>query len=136
MTGLLPPIAQADAASAPFFEALAEGRVVIQRCQVCATAQLGQYRCVNCRSDALAWITVSGVGSIHSFTRIHLAYHPYFADHLPYAAGVIALAEGPRLYARIEGAPIHIDAPGTLRIDRLDHGVAVPVFYLDPTSEG
>jgi len=48
-------------------------------------------------------VPASGRGTIYSFTRVHTAHHPAFADRLPFTGGIVELEEGPRLFAPLVG---------------------------------
>ncbi|MDB5671675.1 MAG: hypothetical protein JWO25_2634 [Alphaproteobacteria bacterium] len=128
---ILPPIALPDEASLPFFEGLAHGHLSVQLCGRCGTAQLGNPECSDCGSTALDWRPASGRGTIHSFTRIHIAYHQAFADLVPYWTGLIELEEGPRLFGRLlcdAGVRPRTDGPVEVVIEQLGDEVFVPNF--------
>ncbi|MDB5451523.1 MAG: hypothetical protein JWO33_101 [Caulobacteraceae bacterium] len=97
------PHAEADAVSGPFFEGLADGRLMIQRCRVCGTGQLGRDHCLKCRSEDLAWEAASGLGQVYSFVIMHTVFHPAFAGEVPYNVVMVELDEGPRVLANLEG---------------------------------
>lgn len=97
------PVPEPDAASAHFFAALDEGRIALLRCLDCGTHHLGVLACDECGGSRFETEQASGEGTVHSFTRLHMAHHPAFADELPLVAGVVELAEGPRLFARLLG---------------------------------
>jgi uncharacterized OB-fold protein len=133
----LPPIAMPDEASAPFFEGLARGHLSVQVCGQCGTAQLGSPDCSHCGSTALEWRPASGRGTIHSFTRIHIAYHPAFADLVPYWTGLIELEEGPRLFGRLltgDGARPRTGGPVEVAIEQVADDAFVPNFRCLPGS--
>ena len=104
------PRAEPDALSGPFFAALAEGRLAVQRCADCGTRQLNQERCLTCCGEDLAWSPASGAGHVHSFVVMHTVFHPAFAGEVPYVVALVELEEGPRVFANIEGL-----APGDMR---------------------
>lgn len=99
------PAPEPDAASAHFFAALDAGRIALLRCLDCGTHHLGVLACDECGGSRFETVAASGAGTVHSFTRLHMAHHPAFADDLPLVAGVVELAEGPRLFARLLGEP-------------------------------
>jgi len=126
-----PPIPEPDINSVPFFEGLAEGRLLVQICGRCGTAQLGHPDCDACGHAALEWQPASGRGTIYSFTRMHLSYHPAFADLVPYFAGIVALEEGPLLYGRFvvaEGTKVAIGQPVVAEIVHFEGAGAFPIF--------
>lgn len=106
------PVPVADSASAHFFHSLDEGRLDLLVCQQCGTAHLAISACDICGSIEFSSEPASGSGTIYSFTRVHIAHHPAFADRLPFCGGIVELAEGPRLFAPLIGdGPISVGAP-------------------------
>ena len=94
--------------------ALADGRLMFQRCGRCAHAWLPpREHCPNCLSPAFAWEQASGEAKVVSWVVYHRAYHPAFADRVPYNVVVAELAEGPRLISNVVG----IDRDDGLGID-------------------
>jgi uncharacterized OB-fold protein len=87
--------------SRPFWEAAAEGRLVLQSCAACGKVRhYPRFLCDACYSDAVAWKPASGRGAIHSWTVAHYAYHPAFAPELPYTLVTVDLEEGVRALGR------------------------------------
>ncbi len=129
------PLPLPDAVSAPYWQALSQGRLTFQRCARCGGAWLPpRPECPHCLSADWAWEDAGGRAKLISWVVYHVAYHPAFADRLPYNVAVVELAEGPRLISSIVG----IDDAETLRIDQAltlaigqEHGVAVARFRPD-----
>lgn len=120
------PLPVVEPLSQPFWDAAAQGRLVVQACADCGHRQLpAALSCVACRGRALEWVEVSGRGAVHTFTVMHRAYHPAFADELPYNVSIIELDEGPLLLSNVVGVP-----SGELRI-----GQRVEVFF-EPAGDG
>lgn len=98
---------------ADFRDALAQGRLTIQRCTPCGHAWLPQReRCPSCLSGAWRREDASGRGSVVSWVVYHRAYHPAFADRVPYNVAIVELDEGPRMISNVVG----IDGDQGLRI--------------------
>jgi hypothetical protein len=94
--------------------ALAEGRLTFQRCSRCANAWLPpRDHCPRCLSPEWGWEDASGDAKVVSWVVYHRAYHPAFADRVPYNVVVAELAEGPRLISNVVG----IDGADGLAID-------------------
>jgi uncharacterized OB-fold protein len=55
-------------------------------------------------------VELSGRGTVYSCTTLHAAAEPFQAD-LPFQIAIVALEEGPRLTARIEGERVKIGDP-------------------------
>lgn len=93
-----------DEASQPFFEAAAEGKLLIKHCAACNRYLAPQAEfCDNCLSDAVTWRAASGRGTVYSFIINHQAGHPGFASLVPYNIIVVELEEGPRLNSNYLG---------------------------------
>jgi uncharacterized OB-fold protein len=87
-----------DPIGAAYWEALDAGELRFQRCRTCATPWLPPMSaCPVCLSEDWAWERASGAGTVVASTVFHRAYHPAFADRLPYSVSLVELDEGPRL---------------------------------------
>jgi len=131
-TILAVPLPQPDAVSAPYWDALEQGRHVFQRCNVCGNAWLPpRHECPRCLRSDYAWEDAGGAARLISWVVYHTAFHPAFKPRLPYTVAVVELAEGPRLISNIAGAAdpeaLHIDQPLRLTIER-EGGVAIPRY--------
>lgn len=114
MSDILAP--RADVDSAPFWAAVREHRLTLQRCDEC-----GRYRfparpiCPDCRSWKFTWPEVSGRGRVLSWVVTHHVTHPAFARQLPYEVLFVELAEQPGLamYGNLRpaGAPVTSGMP-------------------------
>lgn len=113
-----------------FWEAAAEGRLVIQRCKACRRLRHPPMpACPHCRS--LEWDTIDseGRGTLVTFTVVHRPVVPPFKA--PYVVGVVALAEGTRLVAELVGveAPqVSIGMPLVVDFLRDGDSLTLPVF--------
>lgn len=114
-----------DPESAPYWVGAASGRLEMQRCGACGeVAFYPRARCPTCRSDALRWETMIGLGHVYSFTIVHRAPDVALADSVPYVVALVDIDEGARMMTNIVGCP-----PGSVRI-----GMRVEVRF-EPTSE-
>ena len=94
--------------------AIADGRLTFQRCDECANAWLPpRDQCPRCLSPEFSWEDASGDAVVVSWAVYHRAYHPAFADRVPYNVVVAQLAEGPRMITNV----IEIDGAQGLAID-------------------
>ena len=92
------PLPTPTPTSAPFWDALKDGVVKLQKCDDCdAWVFYPRSRCPNCLSDALTWHTVSGLGTLYTFTIARQPTSPHFAGEVPQRLGVVELDEGVRL---------------------------------------
>ena len=84
--------------SQPFWDGCARGELVVQRCTHCRTLRhYPQPLCPACHAAEHDWAPLSGRGEIYSYTVAHRAFHPAWADHVPYVLATIELDEGVRM---------------------------------------
>jgi uncharacterized protein len=108
-----PPISSVrlvtDRWTRPFWDAAADHRLVAPRCAEC-----GRFRmpptpfCPGCHSQVLEWPTLSGRGTIYSYTVVTRAIVPGTEDSIPYVPAVISLdgADETRLISNVVDVPI------------------------------
>ncbi len=88
----------------PHFDAMGEGKVLVQHCPDCDTwLAPGAFVCENCGSTAITWRQASGLGEIYSYVVMHRSFDPAFEGLVPYNVCLIELEEGPRLLANVVG---------------------------------
>ena len=130
------PLPQPTEEAQPFFDALLEGRLTIQRCTACgALSHPPKAMCSACHGKAFDWRPMSGKGEVYSYVVTHQAVHPAFVDHTPMATVEIELAEGPRLVSNLVDVPadeIEIGLPVQVVFEDIGNGVVVPLFRLRP----
>ncbi|MGE0878813.1 MAG: Zn-ribbon domain-containing OB-fold protein [Acidimicrobiia bacterium] len=104
----------------PYWDALHDHRVVIQRCSSCRHwVHYPRIRCPFCGGAELRFEEVSGNGTVYSFTVTRQATAPFFADEVPQKIAIVELDCGVRLTSTIV-----TDRPETVRAgDRV-----TPVF--------
>ena len=104
--------AASDGLNAEFYAHCARGELRLQRCSACQRwRHPPRVRCAQCGSDVWQWERTSGRGIVYTWTVVHQAMVPMFAEDLPYAVVVVELTEGPRLVTAVRGI-----APADLRI--------------------
>jgi len=114
-----------------FFEGAREGKLLIQRCTSCGRLRHPPLpACANCQS--LEWDTVeaSGKGELYSYVVVHHPQVPAF-DY-PLVIGLVALEEGTRLVAGLDGvdpADVRIGMPVEASIVTFDDELSLPVFH-------
>jgi uncharacterized protein len=116
----------------PYWTGLAEGELRHQSCRQCGNAWLpAREECPRCLADDWAWKPASGRGRIISWVVYHQAFHPAFADRLPYNVAVVELDEGPRLITNVlaPAEDLTIEHPVVLQVED-ESGVSVPRFRL------
>jgi uncharacterized OB-fold protein len=105
------PVPIPDALSAPFFDGARRGKLMLLRCDACATFQsplpyIGvplRSRCVECFAGELAWAPASGAATLYSFAIMHQLYDEAFAAEIPYNIAVVETEEGVRLTSQVVG---------------------------------
>ena len=107
----------------PFWDALREERVILQRCGACDSwVYYPRARCPRCLSGDLTWTEVSGRGHLFSYTITHQPTTYQFADEMPQVIAIVELDEGPRLTTTIVGA-VHGELTlGAKVVPVFDHG--------------
>ena len=113
-----------DAFTRPYWEAAAQGRLLLRRCDSCGRAHhYPREFCPHCWSEDVVWEQASGDAVLYTWSVVHVNDLPPFRDRLPYVAAVVDLAEGPRMMTAVVGCD-----PATLRV-----GMALHVSL--PTAE-
>jgi uncharacterized OB-fold protein len=110
------PRPQADDESAFFWDALAEHRLLLQGCAAC-----GRHRfppmpsCPWCAAPGADVVESPGTGEIYSWVTVHRPLGNAFAADVPYTIAAVTLAEGCRVFARVEAdaASVHAGLPVT-----------------------
>lgn len=120
------PRPQASPESAPYWAALREHRLLVQRCTRCG--KLRHYPrplCDACYAFDYDWLEASRRGTVHTWTVSHHAFDPAFKSALPYTTVTVDLTEGVRLQA-----PLRDGDPARLR-----PGLAVMIAFDDIDAE-
>jgi len=122
--------------TAPFWEAAAEGRLVVERCTDCGAESFPPRGiCRRCRSREVGWAEVAGPGTVHSFTVNHQRWLPDL--EVPYAVVLVEFADHPgvRVVGRLRGcepAEVAIGMAVDVGFEEGPGGVAVPSFVARP----
>jgi uncharacterized OB-fold protein len=116
----------------PFWDGLAVDEVRLQQCRACdAWVFYPRPRCSTCLSDNLDWHTVSGRGTVYTYTVARQATHPAFADQVPQLLAVVELAEGVRITTTLVGLrsdDVRIGLPVTPVFDHGSNGITLLRF--------
>jgi uncharacterized OB-fold protein len=126
MPGPLPAPAPYVADEArPFWDATAEGRLLLQRCPSCGThVYYPRFVCPRCHAHELEWVEASGKGTVYSATLTTRGILDY-KDCGPYVLALVELEEGPKMMTII------VDTDGT----EVAIGQSVEVVFHD-TGQG
>ena len=120
-----------DQETAPFWEALAGGKLLLKWCLDCGRPHYWPRDfCPFCWSARTEWRPASGRGTVFATTVIRQAALPPFSERLPYNVAVVELEEGPRLVTNVVGVPpdeVRIGQPVELAAE--PHGdIGLPLF--------
>jgi len=112
--------------SKPFWDAAAEGRFLIKRCNGCKQAHwYPRAICPFCFSEDTVWEESPGEGVIYTYSVMHRS------PTGPYAIGYVTLNEGPAVMTNFVGvAPdgLSIGQRVKVRFQETEGGPPVPVF--------
>lgn len=98
------PLPRIEGDAAPFWRALAAGRIELPRCTGCARwIFYPRSFCPACLSSDVSWQPLAGSGHVYTFTIVRKPTVPWFFASAPYVYAVVELAEGVRLPTRIVG---------------------------------
>jgi uncharacterized OB-fold protein len=117
----------------PFWEGCQQGKLLLQYCTECHRHQFyPRLYCMQCGSNAVRWVEVSGYGIIYSYTIIHQNKSPEFVNDTPYNIAIVQqLQEGPRMLSNIvdiDPAELRVDLPVTVVFDRVTDMITLPRF--------
>jgi uncharacterized OB-fold protein len=89
----------------PFWNALRERRIIVQRCSSCATARYpASPICPSCLSREHTWDDIEQDGELWSYVVYRRALAPAFADDVPYVIGIVEVADSLHITARIDAS--------------------------------
>ncbi len=88
-----------------FYKFLQQGKLLAGKCVKCGKIHLPpRPLCDNCYSKEFQWVTVSGKGTLVTYTVINIAPQQ-FQDLTPYAVGIVQLENGLKIPGMIQGIP-------------------------------
>jgi uncharacterized OB-fold protein len=123
-----PPLPDADwEPLRGFWAGAAAGELRIPRCTACGVfCWYPRERCPHCAATAFAWTPTSARGTLFSWAVVRRALYEPFAPLVPYATGLVALAEDPavRIVTRLVDCE-----PSELRVDMPVHAVFRPLAF-------
>ena len=123
------PIPANEDITRPFWEAAKRRELIIPYCNSCSNLFFYPREvCPNCFSKDLAWKTMSGKGSVYTYTHVRQSVHPSFQSENGLIYALIELGEGQEAEIReiayksgmrIKG--FRADIAGILRVAILCH---------------
>ncbi len=109
----------------PYWDAAAEGKLVVKRCAACGQAHhYPRSICPVCGSDRTEWMDASGRGTIYTYSVMRRV-------PVPYAIAYVTLEEGPTMMTNIVGTDldaIRIGQKVKVVFTPTDGGPPVPMF--------
>lgn len=131
-TGYEKPLPIMEGYTKEFFDWCKQGELRFQRCTDCGTWRHVPWpMCARCNSFEWEWARSSGKGAIYTWTTVHQAFLPGFAEEVPYAGVIVELKEGPRIVSRVTGIPpdaLRVGMPVEVWFDPVTDEVTLPMF--------
>ncbi|MFF6781272.1 OB-fold domain-containing protein [Streptomyces sp. NPDC012510] len=96
-----------DEFSRTYWEAAADGRLLLRRCGAEGCGRAHHYpreSCPYCWSEDVRWEEASGRATLYTWSVVHRNDLPPFGERTPYVAAVVDLVEGPRMMTEVVGA--------------------------------
>jgi len=116
----------------PFWDAVREHRLIIQKCKNCGMHVFyPRIACPHCFSDQLYWIDSSGKGSIYSFTVVESNAPSAFIEDIPYVVAIIKLEEGVQMLSNVvecDPYELRCDMPVEVVFDEVNDQLTLPKF--------
>lgn len=107
------PLPSLEGEAARYWRSLQEGRIELPYCRPCRRPIFPPRPfCPHCHREGLLWEEVSPTGRVYTYSVVHRATHPWFADKVPYVYALVELDGGLRLPTMI------IDPPESVAIGR------------------
>lgn len=126
------PTPNPGGASAEYWKAARDDRLVLSYCTACAAYQWPvRAACSHCGAP-LAWRDASGRGTLITWSVVNRAVNPELKDDAPYVVAFVQLEEGVRVFTNVvETKPDALRAGLRVRArfePALDPAIHVPVF--------
>ena len=131
-----PPIPQPTDLNRFYWEAAAQHRLELLRCNACGHyVHYPRPACPACQSTDLAPEQISGRGTLYSYSVIMQASHPYFLDKIPYIIGIVAIDEEPTVriptaLVECEEAELRCGMPVEVVFRAVTPALTLPFFRL------
>jgi uncharacterized OB-fold protein len=136
-TSLPTPAPQVNVETQPFWDATAEGKLLLAHCNACDTPiWYPRLFCPVCNSFDVGWVQASGKGTIYSYTVNRRGQGEY--RDLVYVLAYVELEEGPRVLTNIVDCDVEkltVGQPVQVVFQDTGKGAALPRFR-PATGEG
>lgn len=133
-SGLPTPAPTLSPETEAFWAATAEGRLLLPRCDNCATViWYPRPMCPACGSFRVSSFEASGRGTLYTFTVVHRSNARGFREVVPYVLAYVELEEGPRVLTNVVGCdPDDIRIGMPLEVTFEDTGQGNALFRFRP----
>ena len=82
----------------PYFDGLAESRILVPQCLKCNAKQFPPREvCGYCQGIDFDWANMPLEATIYTYTIVYRAFHPWFSERTPYGVVVGDLGDGIRI---------------------------------------
>ncbi|MBN1374566.1 MAG: OB-fold domain-containing protein [Dehalococcoidia bacterium] len=138
MTKIEKPLPEITPDKKTFWEAAYRHELLLMKCSYCGHYRMplyagDSYMCSDCNStQPPLWVKSSGKGKIITWTTVHRAFHPSFADEVPYIVALVLLNEGVRMFANLRGIKpedIHENQEVEVFFEKLSAEIMLPQFH-------
>jgi uncharacterized OB-fold protein len=125
-------IPSADESTQEYWDAARRGVLLIKRCAACTKPHFyPRPFCPYCWSTEVHWEEASGRAVLYTYSIVRRNDLAPFTDRVPYVAGIVDLAEGPRAMTDIVEVgldDVHIGMELVATFVEIAPGVTVPMF--------
>ena len=127
------PLPVPNMESEPFWSALKEHRLQVQRCKRCSKHYFyPRSHCPFCYGGDVEWVGCSGKGKVHTFSVIRQNLAPGFREEAPYVVAMVELDEGGvQMMTNIvecEPGDVSIGMPVQVTFEDVTDDVTLPKF--------
>lgn len=116
----------------PYWDALRDERIAIQRCGDCrGWVHYPRNRCSHCLSENLAFEPVGSTGKVYTFSVARQPTSAAFLDMTPMVIGIVELDDGPKVTTNVIGIDadnVRVGMPVTVVFDHGDDGMTLLYF--------
>ena len=120
-----------DDASAQFFDATAQGRLLLRRCNDCDHVRGPEVpMCTECLSESFEWFDAVGTGHVESWVVLP-GRSGTDAASMPRIVATVELTEGPWMISTlldIVSSEVRYQMPVHVSFERPDDSESIPVF--------
>jgi hypothetical protein len=116
--------------SQPFWDGLARGALLFQRCEECGgSTHTPAMVCAHCGSRRLAWVPSTGRGIVYSWTIVWRPQTPAFT--VPYVPIIVDVEEGWQILSNMVGCAhdeVYVGQTVEVEFHALSADITLPYF--------